>query len=111
MFTRRVNARNDSSFEDEALFRAALGKTWTVDAPFGRTFTPMLEVLAARELATGERTQWDLVPQLQVSLNKRQHVLGALGIRQPITDRGNRQTELVIYLLWDWFDGGVLQGW
>ena len=63
------------------------------------------------ELATGERTQWDLVPQLQVSLNKRQHVLGALGIRQPITDRGNRQTELVIYLLWDWFDGGVLEGW
>jgi mono/diheme cytochrome c family protein len=101
----------DSSFEDEALLRAALGKTWTVDSPFGRSFTPIIEVLAARELATGERTQWDVVPQLQVSLSKRQHVLGAIGIRQPITDRGNRQTELVFYLLWDWFDGGVLEGW
>jgi hypothetical protein len=102
---------NDSALEDEAVFRAALGKTWTVDAPFGRTFTPMLEVLAARELESSAKTEWDLVPQLQVSLSKRQHVLGAIGIRQPITDRGNRRTEVVIYLLWDWFDGGVLQGW
>lgn len=101
----------DSAFEDEAVFRGAIGKTWTVDAPFGRTFTPMLEALAARELEGGTSTEWDLVPQLQVSLNRRQHVLGAIGIRQPITDRGNRQTELVFYLLWDWFDGGVLQGW
>jgi len=102
---------NDSSLEDEAVFRAVVGKTWTADAPFGRSFTPMLEVLAARDLASGAETAWDLVPQLQVSLNKRHHVLGAIGIRQPITDRGNRETELVLYLLWDWFDGGVLQGW
>jgi hypothetical protein len=101
----------DSSFEDELVVRAAVGRTWTVDAPFGRSFTPMLEVLAARELAGGASTQWDLAPQLQVSLNRRQHVLGAIGIRQPITDRGSRPTELVFYLLWDWFDGGVLEGW
>jgi hypothetical protein len=106
-----IELPNDSSLEDEAVFRAALGKTWTADAPFGRSFTPMLEVLAARELVGGAKTQWDIVPQVQVSLNKRQHVLGAIGIRQPISDRGNRQTELVFYLLWDWFDGGVLEGW
>jgi len=102
---------HDSALEDEAVFRAALGKTWTVDAPFGRSFTPMIEVLAARDLTGGAQTQWDLVPQLQVSLNKRQHILGAVGIRQPVTDRENRSTEVVFYLLWDWFDGGVLQGW
>ena len=102
---------NDSALEDEAVFRAVLGKTWTIDSPFGRTFTPMLEVLAARDLEGGAQTEWDLVPQLQVSLNQRQHVVGAVGIRQPITDRGNRSTEVVFYLLWDWFDGGVLEGW
>jgi hypothetical protein len=102
---------HDSSLEDEAVFRAAFGKTWTLDAPFGRSFTPMIEALAARELRGDARTQWDLVPQLQVSLSKRQHVLGAVGIRQPITDRGSRQTEFVVYLLWDWFDGGVLEAW
>jgi hypothetical protein len=102
---------NDSTLEDELVARVAFGKTWTADAPFGRTWTPMIELLAARELEGGAKTQWDIAPQLQVSLNQRQHVLGAIGIRQPITDRGNRPTELVFYLLWDWFDGGVLQGW
>ena len=102
---------NDATFEDELVARAVLGKTWTADAPFGRTWTPMLELLASRELEGGVETEWDLVPQLQVSLTKRQHVLGAIGIRQPISDRGNRATEVVFYLLWDWFDGGVLEGW
>ena len=106
-----VEFPNDSSLEDELVARVAVGKTWTADRPFGRTWTPMLEVLAARELASGAKTQWDLAPQLQVSLNRRQHVLGAIALRQPITDRGNRPTELVLYLLWDWFDGGVLEGW
>jgi mono/diheme cytochrome c family protein len=106
-----IELPNDSALEDELVARVALGKTWTADAPFGRTWTPMLEVLAARELEGGAETEWDLAPQLQVSLNQRQHVLGAIGIRQPITDRGNRPTELVFYLLWDWFDGGVLEGW
>jgi hypothetical protein len=101
----------DSALEDEAVFRAAIGKTWTADAPFGRSFTPMLEALASRELESGATTEWDLVPQVQISLSRRQHVLGAVGIRQPITDRGNRETEFVFYLLWDWFDGGVLEGW
>jgi hypothetical protein len=106
-----VESPTDSTFNDELVARAVAGKTWTVDAPFGRSFTPMLEVLAARDLTGGATTQWDLVPQLQVSLNTRQHVLGAIGIRQPITDRSSRSTELVFYLLWDWFDGGVLEGW
>jgi len=102
---------HDSELEDEAVFRAAIGKTWTADAPFGRSFTPILEALANRELESGATTEWDVVPQVQISLSKRQHVLGAVGIRQPITDRGNRPTEFVFYLLWDWFDGGVLEGW
>jgi hypothetical protein len=106
-----VEFPNDSAFEDELVVRAAYGRTWTADAPFGRTWTPMIEVLAARELAGGANTQWDLVPQLQVSLSQRQHVLAAIGVRQPVTNRASRSTEVVIYLLWDWFDGGVLEGW
>jgi mono/diheme cytochrome c family protein len=106
-----VEMPNDSTLEDELVVRAAYGRTWTADAPFGRTFTPMIEVLAARELGGGAQTQWDLAPQLQISLSKRQHVLGAIGFRQPITQRDSRSTELVFYLLWDWFDGGVLEGW
>jgi hypothetical protein len=36
--------------------------------------------------------------------------LGA-GAKIPATDRSNRNTELVVYVLWDWYDGGVLEGW
>jgi mono/diheme cytochrome c family protein len=106
-----VEMPSDSALEDELVARAAYGKTWTANAPFGRSFTPMIEVLAARELEGGADTEWDVVPQVQISLSRRQHVLGAVGVRQPVTDRGNRPTEVVFYLLWDWFDGGVLQGW
>jgi mono/diheme cytochrome c family protein len=106
-----VELPNDSAFEDELVVRAAYGRTWIADAPFGRTWTPIIEVLAARELAGGATTQWDLAPQLQVSLNTRQHVQAGVGFRVPVTDRGNRATEFVFYLLWDWFDGGVLAGW
>ena len=92
--------------------RRAMASTWIADAPFGRTWTPIIEVLACARARERRQHAWDLVPQLQVSLNTRQHVLG--GCRSspvPVTDRGNRPTELVFYLLWDWFDGGVLQGW
>jgi hypothetical protein len=44
-------------------------------------------------------------------LNTRQHVQAGIGIRVPVTDRSSRTGELVFYLLWDWFDGGVLEGW
>jgi mono/diheme cytochrome c family protein len=106
-----VELPNDSAFEDELVMRAAYGRTWTADTPFGRAWTPILEVLGARELTGGASTEWDVAPQLQVSLSTRQHVQACVGFRVPVTDRGNRPTEFVFYLLWDWFDGGVLQGW
>jgi mono/diheme cytochrome c family protein len=102
---------SDSEVADEAVFRAALGKTWTQDAPFGRAWTPMIEILGARELESGASTEWDVVPQFQVTLSARQHVMASAGFRVPMTERDSRPTELVFYLLWDWFDGGVLEGW
>jgi hypothetical protein len=51
------------------------------------------------------------VPQFQVTLNTRQHVMANAGFRLPMTNRSERETEFVFYLLWDWFDGGVLEGW
>jgi mono/diheme cytochrome c family protein len=101
----------DPDVSDELGFRAALGRTWTRDAGFGRAWTPMLEVLGARELHGDADTEWDVVPQFQVSLSTRQHVLASMGFRLPVTQRDSRSTELVFYLLWDWYDGGVLEGW
>ncbi|MFW6083619.1 MAG: c-type cytochrome [Gemmatimonadota bacterium] len=96
--------------ENEGFWRAAIGRSFT-DGRWGRTWSPMVEVLGVRELVSGEPVHWDLVPQLQVTLNTRQHVMANVGVRIPLNDADTRQAELIIYLLWDWFDGGFLEGW
>ena len=96
--------------ERELFWRAALGKTFT-QGRFGRAWSPMVEILGGRELVSGDTPQWDVVPQMQVTLNTRQHVMANVGVRLPVTDAGIRRTSLVVYLLWDWFDGGLLEGW
>ncbi len=95
----------------EAFWRGAIGRTWTQHGPFGRAWSPMVEVLAARELESGATTHWDLVPQVQVTLNTRQHVRFNVGWRTPLNDRAHRRSSLVFYFLWDWFDGGLRDGW
>jgi len=96
--------------EQEVFWRFALGKSFTQGA-FGRTWSPMLEVLGARELVDDESAQWDLLPQVQVTLNRRQHVMASVGVRIPVTDSSHRNTQVLVYLLWDWYDGGFFQGW
>ncbi len=71
----------------------------------------MLELLAARDLESGAATHWDLVPQMQVTLNKRQHLMINVGVRFPLNDRLGRSTQVITYFLWDWFDGGLRDGW
>ena len=52
------------------------------------------------------------VPQLQVSLSSRQHILASFGGRFPLNDRGgDRQPQFVFYLIWDWYDAGLFQAW
>ena len=91
--------------------RTAIGRSVAQGAGFGRLWTPMIEVLADREFETGARTNWDIVPEFQVSLSRRQHVRVNVGIRQPINNRDGRSTQIAFYALWDWFDGGLREGW
>lgn len=101
-------SRADAS--NEAFLRTAYGRTF-IEGRFGRSWTPMIELVAARELGDRGTTHWDAVPQMQVSLNKRQHILLNAGIQIPVNRREQRSTRLLIYLLWDWFDGGFFDGW
>lgn len=94
---------------EEAFLRGALGRTFT-SGPWGRAWSPMIEVLGSRELVSGAEVHVDLVPQMQVTLNTRQHIMLNLGARIPVDDPG-RDTQVVVYLLWDWFDGGLFDGW
>jgi hypothetical protein len=94
----------------EAFWRLAVGRSFSQHR-WGRTWSPMIEVLAARELQSGQVTHWDLVPQMQVTLSTRQHVMASGGVRIPVNDRQERHSEIVVYLLWDWFDGPLFGGW
>jgi mono/diheme cytochrome c family protein len=94
----------------ELFFSAAIGKSYTQDS-WGRSWSPMVEFVAAREMTDGEPLLWDAVPQLQVTLSRRQHIMISGGVRTPINRRSGRDTQLVGYFLWDWFDGGLFEGW
>ena len=92
-------------------WRTAVGKSLVQNQGFGRVWTPMLEFLADRDLLDKAKTNWDILPQMQVSLNKRQHILASVGVRFPMNNTLGRTTEVVFYVLWDWFDGGLRDGW
>ena len=100
----------DRDHHDEAFWRAVIGRSFT-QGQWGRTWSPMVEMLGARELGAGATTHWDVVPQMQVTLNTRQHVMLNAGVRIPVNERDGRPTQGMVYVLWDWFDGGFLAGW
>jgi Cytochrome C oxidase, cbb3-type, subunit III len=101
---------NEQDSHTESFWRATVGRT-IFQQRWHRAWSPMVEVLGAHEHAPAEPVLWDLVPQMQVSLSRRQHVLVNAGIRTPVNHRESRGTALVVYLLWDWFDGSLFTGW
>jgi hypothetical protein len=97
---------------DEAAAHFAIGKTYYGPPDgFGRSWSPMLEVLASHEFIDGAKLDWDLVPQLQVSLSTRQHVLASVGYRVPVNDTAGRPQTFMFYLIWDWYDAGLFHVW
>lgn len=95
----------------EAFIRSAFGKTLRQEKGMGRAWTPMLEFLATREIQRRSKTEYDIAPQVQVTLAQRQHIRANFGVRIPVNNFNSRAVELGFYLLWDWFDGGFLDGW
>jgi hypothetical protein len=48
---------------------------------------------------------------MQVTISRRQHIRGDLGIRIPANNTVGRPVQLMLYLLWDWQDGRLNEGW
>lgn len=92
-------------------FNTAIGQTIMADHGLGRAWTPMFEFLAQRDLMDGAKTDWDLLPQMQVTISHRQHIRGDLGVRVPVSNSTGRAVQLQLYLLWDWQDGKINEGW
>ena len=95
---------------EEVFGRLAVGRCFYT-GQYGRRWSPMVEFLASKELVSGEDTQWDIAPQFQVTLSDRQHVRLGLGARIPLSQTDTRDVQYGLYLVWDWFDGGLFEGW
>jgi hypothetical protein len=94
----------------EVFWRMALG-TSLIHPAYGRMWTPMIEITGARELVDGATVEWDVIPQMQVTLSKRRHVMVSGGVQVPLTARDARRTQVLSYLIWDWYEGGLFDGW
>ena len=73
----------DPSKVARSLFwRSAIGKSFRQSDGLGRMWTPMVEVVANKELyLPHSTTDWDIVPEVQVTLSRRQHVRANLGFQ------------------------------
>src|SRR6202790_1170035 len=96
--------RHTQTTPNAVFARSAFGASFSKG--FGRQWSPMLELVADRDLHTSATTNWDLVPEFQATLNTRQHIRAALAYRLALNNRAGRANEVMFYFLWDWFDGG-----
>ncbi len=95
---------------DEAFWRLALGKNFSAGR-YGHAVTPMIEITGSTTVRAGAVPDWNWYPQVQIPLNVRQHVSINIGASLPINDFQGREKKILVYLAWDWFDGGFFEGW
>jgi hypothetical protein len=92
-------------------YHTVVGQGFAQDQGLGRLWSPMIEFLGNREFATGAKTNWDVLPEMQVTISKRQHIRANLGVRVPMNNTAGRSVQVMFYLLWDWGDGKLNEGW
>ncbi|MEG9436821.1 c-type cytochrome [Edaphobacter sp. HDX4] len=106
------NITVDSSKSPRSLyFRSAIGHSMAPDHGLGRLFSPMVEILGSHDYSPGASTDMDVLPEMQVTVNRRQHIRANIGVREPFTDTSDRHPQVVFYVLWDWAEGKFWRGW
>lgn len=102
----------DTTVAPKAVYgRMAVGKMLRQDAGLGRMWVPMFELVADHDIESGSPVNVDVVPEMQVTLNRRQHVRAAVGLQIPANNRDGRSKQVTFYVLWDFADGGLFDGW
>ncbi len=92
-------------------FNAAAGRSMAPDRGLGRLYTPMVEFVGTHDYAAGAGTDLNIVPEMQVTVSKRQHIRAAAGVSAPITNTADRKPQITFYVLWDWAEGAFWKGW
>ena len=94
-----ANVNRDGLISSQLLFEKRIGSR------------AMVEVVGVADLGGTTELNRDIVPQIQTPLHRRQHVRMNVGVWIPATRNDERATRVGAYLLWDWFDGGLFEGW
>ncbi len=92
-------------------FRTAIGQAFAADHMLGRLYSPMVEFLGDRRFEPGAATDWDVLPEMQITVSRRQHVRVGFGVREPFTNTSGRSPQVLFYILWDHADGKIWDGW
>jgi hypothetical protein len=71
----------------------------------------MVEFVGTHDYSPGAGTDLDIVPQMQVTVSKRQHIRADVGVSAPVTDTADRKPQIIFYVLWDWAEGAFWNGW
>jgi hypothetical protein len=85
--------------------RLAVGRMFNLGNRSGPALSPMAE------LGEEKKIDWDVAPQMQVTLSRRRHVRINGGYLIPLNARDVRAGAVLFYVLWDTFDGGLGDGW
>jgi mono/diheme cytochrome c family protein len=122
-FLQQVGAEGTFKRHDDPLqayARSTVGKSFLADKGFGRAFSLATEFVTTRNLAPRQNFTLTIVPQMQVTVSKRQHMRLGLGFNLPVV-KGPINPAIIInpvntrqftfYWLWDTFDGGFFEGW
>jgi Cytochrome c len=86
-------------------------------SPWPRSISPGLELVASFPIERGTGvssksfSQVSLIPQAQIGLNKRGHIMLNLGAEIPLNDTERYDYRGYAYLIWDFADGGLFDGW
>ena len=88
----------DTSVAPRSMFwRAMVGQAMAQDHMLGRLFSPMVEFLAVRDFKPGASTNWDVLPEMQITISRRQHVRTGFGVREPFTNTSGRTPQVLFY--------------
>lgn len=111
----RLKLSLDNSDHSSAEFAGIVHYTHT---PWPRNVFPALELVAEVPFERGagagrkDAVQYSALPQVRIGLNKRGHVALNVGAEIPLNDRDLRYDwRGYVYLIWDFADGGFLEGW
>lgn len=89
---------------------------WT-HTPWPRNVFPAIEVVAEVPFERGsgpdrsDAVQWSILPQARIGLNKRGNIALNVGMEWPLNDTYRYDWRAYVYFIWDFADGGLLEGW